>query len=251
MSRHGIRCRAAAILLLAWLGGCSSTPLQNTLIIGASHSKGAFGDALIKGLEAGGQTVYLYAGCGSQAQHWTAANNDELNFCGKALRKPDGTPRVDIVSSDRSPLQQLLQAHRPETVIVQLGDNMANAYRRVLDDEQVAAIGRQMSRVFEELRVFGIPSRRCFWVTPTWGEDGSGWHKSDDETRAVRDAIAAGIESAGYCRLIDSLSPGIVWSRAELDELRRGEEFTTDGLHLKPRYGREWGRRVSRYIARQ
>jgi hypothetical protein len=117
-----------ATLVMPALGAAPKSVIASstTLLVGDSHSSGAFGKELERLLESGGAKVERHAEVGSAVKTWL--------------------PRMAA----------LLETHRPSTVIVALGANMREGYA----DAGVTSHVRKMVRAIRA----GAPAARIIWI---------------------------------------------------------------------------------------
>jgi lysophospholipase L1-like esterase len=112
---------------------------EKVLVIGDSHTVGAFGEALVQELRAGGAEASRFGIVGA-------------------------TPRTYLTekSEGRTLLSDLLRERNPDTVIVALGENMID-YRG--GQVNRAALEKGIEPMLAALKMAG---KKCTWVLPTW-----------------------------------------------------------------------------------
>jgi len=192
------------------------------LIIGDSHiaSKDFLLSSLNDALVAQGAVVHSYGVCGSQPHDWVAQS--ELG-CGRAQRHNADDPIVE-----RSPpnvktwsLAKLIEQHRPDLLIVELGDNMAGYGASVpLPKEFITAETLQM---LQPVEAHHLP---CIWVGPPWGSEGGPSNKTYARVHELSDYLS---QIVYPCRYVDSLRFS-----------QPGQWATYDGEHLTPDSYRLW-----------
>lgn len=136
-------------------GGTHIGPGNNVLMIGDSHTVGAFGDELTNKLRGTGAKVSSYGSSGSSPSWWLNGTQTTSGFIG---RHADGS--VDQPADWRSPhatpnLEQLIQQQHPDTLVVNLGANFRGASPQQIK-QQVDGIGK----VAQQNHV------RLIWVGP-------------------------------------------------------------------------------------
>lgn len=171
------------LIAASWLVGCSMTggaafenPLNRTsrvLMVGDSLTVGPFGDRMQQWLQTslGPQRVFIYGACGASPEHWLAATQPFIAPCGYRETTPQ-TNRLEKHRAGRRParvatpkIEQLIAAHQPQIVIVQLGtnhfDTLASEGREAIPT--LEAIYDEFSRA---LRRPGSSVRMVIWITP-------------------------------------------------------------------------------------
>src|SRR5262249_61908831 len=92
-------------------------------------------------------------------------------------------------------VNELIERHHPNLVIVQLGDAMAG-----YDAPQMPRtwIADQVHALTGRLRAHSLP---CMWVGPMWGREGPPYQKSAPRVKELSAFLA---ETVAPCRFIDS-----------------------------------------------
>lgn len=124
-------------LLLLWLAAGAApqaTPASRILVIGDSHTAGAFGDALFADLKASGAHVECLGSSGSRADHWLHGTPTRSGF---VARHDDGTREAPPWREphDTPLLTDLLDQNHPDLLVICLGANFRNATPEELDTE--------------------------------------------------------------------------------------------------------------------
>lgn len=191
------------------------------LIIGDSHLTdkneyliGTFHDALTKQ----GAIVHTYGVCGSQPASWVFPS---VGDCGRAERHGKAPAVFDRRSAvDNWQLRSLVEQHRPDVVVVVLGDTLGGFGQ---PDLPRAWIWEQVSALTTELRTANLP---CAWIGPPWGEEGGRFLKAYSRVQEVSDFLSQTVAPCGY---INSLALG-----------KPGAWKTYDGQHFQPDGYRAW-----------
>ena len=114
---HGADCRIFAVnMALAGLV---------LLVIGDSHmvSQGYLISSLHESLVSQRAIVHSYGACGVNAGDWVYGTS---GTCGQAERHERGAPRIDYSSRAKGwTVKELIERHRPDLIVVQMGDTMA------------------------------------------------------------------------------------------------------------------------------
>jgi hypothetical protein len=201
------------------------------LVIGDSHMAGRelLMTPLHEALEADGASVHTYGMCGATADVWLSPTTVS---CGKAERHDTEPPTIDMSLKPTVTwnLNDLLQKHHPNLVIVELGDAMAGygapqMVKGWIYDQVHALSGR-----------IAAAHASCVWVGPAWGTATSNFYKTDERVREFSDFLA---QIVAPCAFIDSTQFS-----------RPGEWKTTDGQHLTPAGYRAWGADIADAVVR-
>jgi len=196
------------------------------LVIGDSHiaSKDFLLTSLHEGLVGQGAVVHSYGVCGSNARDWIVQTT--LN-CGRGERHNLDAPQID--ARDKVPvwsLAELMRKHRPDLLVVELGDNMAGY--GVLPALPRDWIGQQVKALLQPVQARNLP---CIWVGPPWGAEGGTSNKTFVRVKELSNYLAG---TVAPCRYIDSLTFS-----------KPGEWPTYDGEHLTPDSYRVWGANIA------
>jgi hypothetical protein len=201
------------------------------LIIGDSHiaSKDFLLSSLHEGLLSQGAIVHSYGVCGSQPYDWVAQT--ELP-CGRAERHNADEPVIDKSPKVKTwSLEQLIAQHRPDLLIVELGDNMAGY--GVLPDLPKEWISVQTAQMLKPIAARHVP---CIWVGPPWGTEGGPSNKTFARVQDLSDYLANIVYP---CRYVDSLRFS-----------QPGQWATYDGEHLTPDSYKLWGNDIANAAVR-
>jgi hypothetical protein len=134
-------------------------PGSRVLMIGDSHTVGAYGNEMDRLLRSTGATVESYGSAGSSASWWMNGTDTRSGFVHRAA---DGSvDRPDWREPHDTPLlADLIREHRPDTLVVSLGGNMRGAsperIRQQVDE--LAAVARENG---VRLVWIGSPERRA------------------------------------------------------------------------------------------
>lgn len=192
------------------------------LIVGDSHiaSKDFLLSSLHDALLNQGAIVHSYGVCGSQPHDWVAQT--ELP-CGRAERHNADEPIVDKSPKVKTwSLDQLIEQHHPDLLVVELGDNMAGY--GVLPALPREWISVETAQMLKPITAHHLP---CIWVGPPWGSEGGPSNKTFARVQELSDYLANAVYP---CRYVDSLRFS-----------QPGQWATYDGEHLTPDSYKLWG----------
>lgn len=223
---------------------------RRMLLVGDSHTQGAFGWALDYLLRAGVEDsiVATYAVCASGPLSWAKGNIK--HHCGRLQRgedfKPDaespGTKALGLEGGSHKPprVLDLLHKHKPDTLVVALGENLKGFRRERVEDmtgEFVRRIecykrGETNEMKCRELDLEATPVNQevtCIWVLPHYS-------RAKGKPAALErlyDAITQ--KTKGVCTTIDSRA--MTCHQGEKDP-----NFLCDysNYHLPPKRYRRW-----------
>jgi len=205
------------------------------LVIGDSHmaglgaGKGYLLTSLHDQLAAEGAVVHSYGMCGANAADWVT--KDTTACLGEHHDKTP--PTFDSNASKVHPtwnVNELIDRHHPNLVIVELGEAMASYNAPELPKPWVY---NQVRLLTGALRARNVA---CTWVGPIWGPEAPPWNKSAARVRELSQLLA---QTVAPCSYIDSTQFA-----------RPGEWPTTDGLHLTPAGYQGWGRAITASVVR-
>jgi hypothetical protein len=192
------------------------------LIIGDSHiaAKDFLLGSLQDDLVNQGAIVHSYGVCGSQPIDWL--KQTELP-CGRGERHNLADPVIDKSPKVKTwSLEKLIDEHRPNLLIVELGDNMGGY--GVAPELPRDWIAQEVPQMLKPIEAHHLP---CVWVGPPWGSEGG----TSNKTFARVQDLSSYLSQIVYpCRYVDSLRFS-----------RPGQWATFDGEHLTPDSYRIWG----------
>lgn len=191
------------------------------MIIGDSHmvTRDYLITTLHDDLIAQGATVDTYGMCGANAQDWVYPSTVS---CGKAERHGKHAPEINRASTAPTyQLEALIAKHRPNLIVIEMGDTMAGYGQR---DFPQAWVYQQVHSLTGKIAAQNIS---CVWVGPPWGSEGSSYHKTFDRVKQMSEFLATAVAP---CRYIDSTQFS-----------KEGEWPTIDGQHLTSAGYRAWG----------
>jgi hypothetical protein len=189
------------------------------LIIGDSHSCGAFGSKLADLLTQPNNKVTLYCAVSSAPQHWLRGTNPTNQKCKTySNSRPQFT---DCNAGGKVPtLSSLLQSHVNATVVIALG---TNSLLSSTADASYAQLSSQLN------------GRNCIWIGPPHlnPQQSKGFPK--DRVQQLENNLSGFYNSlktsVGNCRLVDSRT----FTRAGTVG-----HNTTDGVHRTREAGIYW-----------
>jgi hypothetical protein len=198
------------------------------LVLGDSHMAGReyLVSSLHDALESAGASVQTYGMCGASADAWMQKTTVT---CGTSERHDLSPP---IVTKDKQEytwqINELLQKHHPNLVIVEAADAMAG-----YDSPQMprAWIYEQVHMLASRIKATGAS---CVWVGPIWGSANSGYNKTDARVKEMSQFLS---QSVAPCAYIDSTTFA-----------RPGQYPTTDGQHLTGPGYRAWGSYIANSV---
>jgi hypothetical protein len=136
---------------------------NTVMFIGDSQSVGPFGKKLDSLLRENSHAVASYASCGSIGQWWTGSTRTKTT-CGYFRKNLKG--EVKEVNSFPTPsLASLLDANKPDVVILQFGGNYRafnDPTGRWADQYNPAFIKKDVQSLIDQVKKTGA---RCFFVT--------------------------------------------------------------------------------------
>lgn len=215
----GFTSRTLAILLLLTAPALASA--AEVLIVGDSHTCGAFGPELARLRAEAGDRVTLYCASSSAPRHWVNAPNSEGLRCltsvnGASLVKCSGTGALP-------PLATLFAADKYQEIVVALGTNSL-AKPAVTPDYLVMAQAATRS------------GARCRWIGPPHlrpdqakGFSPKSLKKLEGNLDSFYDSLQS--ELGGECTIIDS---------RPVSKLGAPAGATTDGVHRGVAAGKAW-----------
>jgi hypothetical protein len=175
--------------------------------------------------------ISSYGLCGSNPNDWYNPNHFKSNCRGEGTftnRSNSVDKPLEQAEIKNNGLNKILEHHKPDTVIISLGDNFITDRGISLEDITV-----EVRNILERLPS-GDNKVDCFWVTPTFGQN----KKTDSNLDTIIKGIEEGIKNSGReCQIINSKDEKLKDSF--------GDDFTTDGIHLKNAASREWAKFVS------
>ncbi|MGX9966465.1 SGNH/GDSL hydrolase family protein [Roseomonas sp. F4] len=198
------------------------------LIIGDSHFvyPGSLITHLHDQLQREGATVATYSACGVGAAAWVVPRTVA---CGTATRvgnqrmQTNRTPTAQSFSID-----ELVQRHRPNLVIVGIGDTMGGYSQREMPRAWITEQVRTLTTRFQ------ATSMPCIWVGPTWGTEGGPFFKTFERAKELSDYLAGQVAPCAY---IDSTAFS-----------RPGAWATYDGQHHTAEGYSAWARALNTQI---
>ncbi len=200
------------------------------LVIGDSHmvSQGYLISTLHDSLVSQQAVVHSYGTCGANAGDWVYGMTGN---CGQAERHGQSAPLVDYSKTAKGwTIKGLIEQHRPNLVVVQMGDTMGGYGRAALPQAWIYGKVRALTTAIKAQNV------ACIWVGPPWGSEGSGYMKTHARVREMSDFLA---QAVAPCTYIDSTTFS-----------KQGEWPTTDGQHFSRSGYLAWGKSIADSIVR-
>lgn len=227
--------------------------LDTYLVIGDSQVQGGFGQALDYMLRAGypNSVVSTYGICSSSPMSWT---NGKRHTCGMLKRPEDFEPLLDSKGEGvnykpvRTPrLLWLMHSHRPEVLVIGLGENGKKAGEdftrlavstliRNVDCYRAGLLTRTGCKnakpeVLEAARAKPALNLKCFWVLPPLTRAGQ-------TPEGLQTYLSWFTETIGdSCQIIDSRP---LTCTAGLRDANHICERDSAGIHFSPRRARLW-----------
>jgi lysophospholipase L1-like esterase len=200
------------------------------LVLGDSHMADTsyLISSLHEALEAQGATVDSYGMCGASADAWLERTTVS---CGRAERH--GTSGAISEKGKQEftwQINDLLNKHHPNLVIVEAGDAMGGygspQLPRAWIYDQTHALATRIKAA----------NAACVWVGPVYGDVNSPYHKADDRVRELSQFLS---QSVAPCIYVDSL------------QFAQPHEWpTTDGQHLTTPGYRAWSADIANAVVR-
>jgi hypothetical protein len=200
------------------------------LIIGDSHlaAKDFLLASLHNDLEAQGASVQSYGVCGSSPQDWVVASTLP---CGRGERHDTEDPVIEPGNAKVWSLEELIGRHRPDLLIVELGDNMGGY--GVLPELPRDWVDQQVHQLLVPIKADRLP---CLWVGPPWGTEGGASKKTFARVEELSHELATVVAPCHYVDSLKFSEPG-AWQ-------------TFDGEHLKPDSYQVWGDDITGAVVR-
>jgi len=198
------------------------------LVLGASHlAKPTY---LIKTLHDEltdrGAVVHSLGVCGVMPSAWLGATPSR---CG-GVERIEAEPMVlSLASAARTqPLQALLQASKPDLVIIVMGDNLANYKASDFSRSDVKKELLSLTTVLAKNEI------RCAWVGPAWGEENKLSGKTFKRVQDLSAYLETQVKPCAYVNSLEMTKPG--------------EWKTTDGQHYFAEGYQSWGATIAAEI---
>ncbi len=197
------------------------------LVIGDSHSCGAFGKRLFENLVSGGDRVTLYCTPSSSPTHWLDGRNPSGHKC--QVRSSDASELADCGGNGATPsLRTLLARHAGARVIVALGTNSLHS----------SSAGDTYAEMAAQIQSAG---RACDWIGPPHLNPAEAPSSSRERIRQFESNL-----NGFYASLASVSSPAcaLVDSRPATERGTPGYS-TSDGVHRGRIAGGAWADRVT------
>lgn len=183
------------------------------LVLGESHMIYELRDTLHADLDAQGAAyVHTVGACGASAIDWIKPKTVD---CG-AEKKGKEAAKVSGPGMQTRPISQLIEADKPDVVLVVIGDTMGSY------DNPVFPKAWAWQGVTALTKAIASTKTTCVWVGPAYGKAGGKYNKQDDRVERAAKFLAGNVAP---CIYIDSLAfakPG-AWRTFD------GQHFTPDG----------------------
>lgn len=198
------------------------------LVIGDSHM--ADPEHLINPLQdaltAQGAVVDSYGMCGAMPADWIYRVTEPC----RAERHENGHVIFHGTPGRTWTLNELIQSHHPNLIIVELGDTIASY------DKSVFAKAWAYDQVRTLTGQIKAQNLSCIWVGPSWGREDSAFHKTVGRVKEVVQFLS---QSVAPCSYVDSSAFA-----------QPGEWQTTDGQHFTPSGYRQWAADITAAVIR-
>lgn len=198
------------------------------LVIGDSHllNQGSLITALHDDLTRQGAAVHSYGVCGATPSTWTY---DAENNCGIASRQlKGGISRTDDASATSPSITELVDKHKPDLIMVVLGDTVAGYAQPSLSK---AWIWNEVGSLTRRIKQTGAA---CVWVGPGWGNENGKYSKTYARVQETSDYLSTLVAPCTYIDSLKMAKPG-QWQTMD------GQHYTVDGY-------RQWSQGISRAL---
>lgn len=230
----------------------------NVLQIGDSHTVQGFGEGLYQALSKNSKVTQVRSIglAGSGGEQWSsdsaALRVTTVGYIERPkMAKPSVNGKVEKLST-------LINAQKPDVLIVELADNFASyaaltpakiqkyTVANKVNSEQARAairkatnerVDKHVQMILDQIKNTAKSPQECFWVGPTFTDDENkpDYYKTNARAREVADVIKNKIQ--GQCQFIDSLLV-----------VKQSDVKTVDRLHLEKSLGIKWGQSVYKDI---
>jgi hypothetical protein len=169
----------------------AASPYERVLLVGDSHTYGAFGATLHELLSDGGRRAVVSEGAGGATTetYLSDAPVASVGYRVRASTHGEAAPRelVDVRAGRMHSLAELLATHDPDIVVVALGTNAPRG--------SLAETCEELLRRLSADRTGGPRRRRVFWIgPPAFGSS----------VQAIVQTLEAVVERHPDARFIDS-----------------------------------------------
>jgi hypothetical protein len=195
----------------------------SVLVIGESHLtlNNHLREPLVQDLlEQGAAHVHVVGACGASPARWLTSTQVD---CG-ADQVDKGRPTVLGKDARTTPITQLIQADKPNLVVVIEGDTMGSY------DKPVFPKIWAWQEVTSLTKAIADTHTACVWVGPGWGNPSGQFAKSDNRVRELSAFLA---NNVAPCTYIDSTSFA-----------KPGQWQTLDGEHYTQMGYVAWGKAI-------
>ncbi|WP_033365427.1 hypothetical protein [Bordetella sp. FB-8] len=163
-------------------------------------------------LAAGAAHVHSIGACGAPPGDWIKTTSV---VCG--ADQVDRRPAVVLgTEAHTTPIAQLIQADRPNLLVIVEGDTMGSydkaAFPKAWAWQQVTSLTKAVAATHTA----------CVWVGPGWGNNGGQFAKSDDRVRELNAFLADNVAPCAYIDSTKFAKPG-QW------QTRDGEHYLMSG----------------------
>jgi lysophospholipase L1-like esterase len=138
------------------------------LVVGDSHTVGAFGDGLRQGMveNLNNSNLYFYAATGSRFEHWQLGKWDGLNLGSMAYSPVSAKVRYKGFVNPYWKLDSFINQTSPKNIVIALGTNdMALYYQKYKKNFSGINKDNYFSQIQKYIQNKNI--KNCYWVIPT------------------------------------------------------------------------------------
>ncbi|MDF1755867.1 MAG: hypothetical protein P1U89_23970 [Verrucomicrobiales bacterium] len=217
-----------SLILALALTGIAHAEKTRVLYLGDSLSMGAFGKTLDSGLRSQGLEVYTVVAGGASPYYWLKAYQSLPCTIGFWEKSPISERKVGYVRAVPK-IEDMLEEHNPEFVVVQTGINLYATLRsrRRPKDENVLEIRSLIEQMSHSIAKSGATA---YWILPPHSHERRYSLELQNELRSIMRNVISDYDGAVF----------------ESSEVTR---FTdpypaTDGIHYGPTEAAAWASKV-------
>ena len=149
--------------VIAFVLSAGSLCAEKILYLGDSLSMGSFGRTMDSQMRAAGNEVYTYVTGGATPYYWLGIYDVQKTTIGQWEKTPETEIRKKTATVPK--IEDLLQKHWPDIVVVQTGVNLYAQLRskQRSKKENIREVTMLVRNMGETIKAAGA---KCFWITP-------------------------------------------------------------------------------------